>query len=181
MNLSNIFINNLRMEFDPNNPDSYPEELTKRIVTIPRLLDNGTFSNDNIELTLLLKGKTTKIELQGPAWIWRDDHGEMNRGDNRLPCVVTWQGTCFWSTDTAGDWGVSLCGTDEKQFSDQYEWYFLGGDNNNQYLHREQLPAVKTYDGKYQWWEHGNFLGDSDNPPHGAIWPGQTIKSGLKH
>ena len=48
-------------------------------------------------------------------------------------------------------------------------------------MHRDgDLPAAIYSNGTMTWFEHGEKTGDQDNPPPGAIFPGQQTKSARK-
>ena len=48
-------------------------------------------------------------------------------------------------------------------------------------VHRDgDLPAAIYSNGTMTWFEHGEKTGDQDNPPPGAIFPGQQTKSARK-
>ena len=57
---------------------------------------------------------------------------------------------------------------------------FYDGTQNwvlNGAMHRDGgLPAIIYPNGECQWWVNGTKIGTSDDPPEGAVFPGQLTK-----
>ena len=103
---------------------------------------------------------------------WLDSDGKYHR-DGDLPAHVWANGDQNWyrhgKNHRDGDL-PAIVYADGEQI-----WVQHGAvrrDNN--------LPAVIHPDGAMVWYENGEKTGDQDNPPPGAVFPGQQTKSARK-
>lgn len=105
---------------------------------------------------------------------WRDQDHDLHRGRD-LPARVWRDGSQLWY----------LCGLKHRdgdlpavvnKLRGGREWYQLG------LRHRDgNLPAVEEEEcGTMEWWVNDKKTGDQDDPPPGAIFPGQQTKSARK-
>lgn len=114
-----------------------------------------------------LPAKVGRTKIQ---WYQR---GECHR-DNGLPAIVRANGFMAWIVggyeQRDGDL-PTIVNSDGAQL-----WR-----NRNGILHRDNgLPAVIQLDGNVTWFTNGMKTGDQDDPPPGAVFPGQLIKSASK-
>lgn len=99
-------------------------------------------------------------------------HNEVHRGGD-LPAIVNKGGVRSWYNN-----GRRHRDNDLPAFDDgngNLAWFRDGQ------LHRGNgLPARICSNGQMTWYLNGKYLGNQDNPPPGAVFPGQLVKSAKK-
>ena len=128
---------------------------------------------------------------------WTDSSGGKHR-DNDLPAVVYADGSMIWWINNKvhrdGDLpaivnvdGVRAWYNNGKRHRDNDLPAYDDGDGeliwfNNGNIHRGNGPPARIYsNGQMFWYTNGKCIGDQDNPPPGAVFPGQQTKSASKH
>lgn len=113
-----------------------------------------------------------------PAEIWNNGnliwcrHGKLHR-QNDLPAVVLADGLRAWfeNDEYHRENDLPAC-----IYPDGVQiWYYRG------LYHRSNgFPAVTRTNGTMDWYINDEHLGNQDNPPPGAMIPGQLVKSASK-
>lgn len=104
--------------------------------------------------------------------VWYDSDGKLHR-DGDLPAFVYLDGTQEWyqhgDEHRDGDLPAQVFADGTQFWFKHRKWHRDGG-----------LPAIIYTDGTMEWYTDHKYMGNQDDPPPGALFPGQQVKSASK-
>ena len=104
---------------------------------------------------------------------WQDSDGNFEHREGDLPAEVYADGSMNWAQYAEycryGDLPSQVTADGKQVWWVGRIWHRGGG-----------LPAIIYPDGRMEWWVDDIKTGDQDNPPPGAVFPGQLTKSAGK-